>query len=46
VRGRVYVDKQGAGGECLAVAWEGPGIKRRTVQGQFLSPFDGPAPTR
>ncbi len=36
---RYYVEilmKQDAGGECLAIAWDGPGIKRNVVGSAFL----------
>ena len=39
---RYYLEvlmKQGAGGENLSVAWEGPKLKQQVIQARYLSPF-------
>jgi hypothetical protein len=39
---RYYVEalqKQSTGGDCLAVAWQGPDRAREVIPGEFLSPF-------
>ncbi len=33
--------KEGYGGDNLAVAWEGPGISRAVIDGEYLSPYSG-----
>ncbi len=38
---RYYLEvlmKQAGGAECLAVAWQGPGLDRQVLDGQFLMP--------
>jgi len=38
------VHEQGSGPDCLAVAWEGPGISQSVIEGSYLSPWvDNPA---
>ena len=43
VAGQAYyieaLQKQGGGGDNLAVAWQGPGLARDVIVGQYLSPF-------
>jgi len=43
---RYYIEAlhaEGTGGDNLAVAWQGPGIRERTViSGEYLSPVTGP----
>ncbi len=39
---KYYVEvlhKEGKGGDNVAVAWEGPGIKQQVIGGSFLSPY-------
>ena len=39
---RYYIEalqRQRTGGDCLAVAWQGPGWGREVIPGEFLSPF-------
>lgn len=36
--------KEGGGGDNLAVAWQGPGIRRGVIDGQFLSPYENEFP--
>ena len=31
--------KEGSGGDSVAVAWEGPGIIRQAITGQYLAPY-------
>jgi hypothetical protein len=41
---KYYIDvlhKQGANPDCLAVAWQGPGISQQVIDGQYLSPWTG-----
>jgi signal transduction histidine kinase len=41
--GQVYyieaICQQGWGKDCLAVAWQGPGLARSVIEGRFLSPW-------
>ncbi|NNE69689.1 MAG: DUF1929 domain-containing protein [Rhodothermales bacterium] len=43
--GQIYyieaLQKEGGGGDHLAVAWSTPSRNREVIQGQFLSPFNG-----
>lgn len=32
---------QNIGRDCLAVAWQGPGIQRSVIEGGYLTPWDG-----
>jgi len=32
--------KEGIGGDCLAVSWQGPGISQRVIPGHYLAPYD------
>jgi uncharacterized repeat protein (TIGR03806 family) len=44
---RYYIEalqKEGAGGDNLAVAWQGPGLSQRVIAGQHLTPASGQAP--
>jgi hypothetical protein len=34
--------KESAGGDNVAVAWQGPGLSQQVIQGAFLSPWVGP----
>ena len=39
---RYYIEalqKEGAGGDNLAVAWQGPGLAQQVIAGQYLSPY-------
>jgi regulation of enolase protein 1 (concanavalin A-like superfamily) len=41
---KYYVEalqKEGGGGDNLAVAWQGPGIGQAVIDGQYLSPWEG-----
>ena len=41
---RYYIEalqKEGAGGDNLAVAWQGPGLTQQVIAGQYLSPASG-----
>ncbi len=46
--GNVYyieaLQKEGGGGDNLAVAWQGPGISQQVIDGDFLSPWAGGGP--
>jgi signal transduction histidine kinase len=35
------IQRQWRGHDCLAVAWQGPGIKQGVIDGQYLSPDQG-----
>ncbi len=35
------LQKEGGGGDNLAVAWQGPGITRQVIDGAYLSPLTG-----
>ena len=42
---RYYVEAlqmQGVGPDCLAIAWEGPGLPMSVIEGQYLSPWEIP----
>jgi hypothetical protein len=42
---RYYIEvlhKESAGGDNVAVAWQGPGISQQVIPGSFLSPWVGP----
>ena len=41
---RYYIEalhSQDLGEDCLAAAWEGPGLERAVIQGNYLSPWEG-----
>ncbi len=38
------LQKEGGGGDNLAVAWQGPGISQAVIDGAYLSPWAGGAP--
>jgi len=38
------LQKEGGGGDNLAVAWQGPGISQQVIVGDYLSPWEGGGP--
>ena len=48
--GQVYyikaLQKDGTGGDHVAVAWQGPGFTRTVIDGMYLAPIPNPLPAR
>jgi hypothetical protein len=41
---KYYIDvlhKQSVNSDCMAVAWQGPGISQQVIEGRYLSPWTG-----